>query len=106
MNLFKKKEEKTSCGCGTGCCSTTSVEEAKIIVLGTCCKKSTESFENVKQAVQELGINEEVINVGDMEVIAKYGVMQTPALVINNKVVTYGKLIKVEDAKNFVSENL
>ncbi len=56
--------------------------------------------------MSELGISEEVINIGDMAEIAKYGIMQTPALVIANKVVSYGKLISVEEAKSLIQNNI
>ena len=42
---------------------------------------------------------DEVVNVGDNLEIAKFGVMQTPALVVDKKVVSYGKLLKVDDVK-------
>lgn len=99
------KELSAGCSCG-GTCSISDIEGAKIIVLGACCKKSADSFENVKNAVEELGIEEEVINIGDDIEIAKYGVMQTPALVVNSKVVSYGKLITLEEAKKLIEKNL
>lgn len=64
-----------------------------IIVLGACCKKSDQMFENTKIAVVRMGLNVEVKNIGDMIEIAKYGVMSTPALVVNGKVLSYGKLL-------------
>ncbi len=107
---FGKKEEKEevvtgTCSCG-GQCAIGDIENARYIVLGACCKKSSETFENVKQAVTELGLSDVVVNIGDMAEIAKYGVMQTPALVIDSKVVSYGKLIKVEEAKKMIQERL
>lgn len=68
-----------------------------IKVLGACCKKSTETFENTKEAVKEMGLDVEVENVGDIVEISRYGVMSTPALVINEKVVSFGKLLKTKD---------
>jgi hypothetical protein len=62
-------------------------------VLGACCQKSTDTFNNVKQVAKELGFAEEVINIGDPVEIAKYGVMQTPGLVVDGKVVSYGRLL-------------
>ncbi len=114
MGLFgfgKKKEEATGgCSCGGACATqnnaTEASENARFIVLGACCKKSTETFENVKTAVAELGYTDEVLNIGDNVEIAKYGVMQTPALVVNNKVVAYGRAIKTEDAKTLIQEAL
>ncbi len=98
-------EIKAKCGCGSEC-GISDITGSKIIVLGACCKKSTETFENVKLAVKELGLSDEVVNIGDMAEIAKYGVMQTPALVINSKVVSYGKALKIEEAKKLIEKNI
>lgn len=75
-----------------------------IKVLGACCKKSTETFENTKLAVKEMGLDVEVENIGDIVEIAKYGVMTTPALVIDGKVVSYGKLLKPADVKKIIEK--
>lgn len=65
-------------------------------------RKSAATFANVKQAVAELGFSDQVLNLGDAVEIAAYGVMQTPALVIDRKVVAYGKLLGVEEAKSLI----
>ncbi len=114
FNFGKKKEKesccsgqdvKTSCACG-GNCGISDVKNARFIVLGACCKKSADTFENTKIAVRELGFDDEVLNVGDNMEIARYGVMQTPALVINSKVVAYGKLLSVEDVKALIQKTI
>lgn len=98
------QEVKATCSCG-GQCGISDIKSARFIVLGACCQKSTATFANVKQAVAELGFSDEVLNVGDAVEIAKYGVMQTPALVINSKVVSYGKLIRTEEAKQLIEKS-
>lgn len=98
------QEVKTACSCGSQCGIDTN-GKARFIVLGACCQKSTDTFANVKQAVTEMGFTDEVLNIGDAVEIAKYGVMQTPALVINSKVVAYGKLIKVDEAKKLIEKS-
>ena len=114
FNLGKKKKQskgasdseihlETGCACGNQC-AVSDVKNTKFIVLGACCKKSSETFTNVKNAALELGFNDEVLNIGDPIEISKYGVMQTPAFVINNKVVSYGKLIKIEEAKKMIEK--
>lgn len=75
-----------------------------IKVLGACCKKSLETFENTKIAVHKLGLDAEVENIGDIMEIAKYGVMSTPALVVDEKVVSYGKLLKSNDVKKILEK--
>lgn len=94
---------KSSCECGNEC-SISDIKKSRIIVLGACCKKSADTFENVKTAVLEMEINENVINVGDLAEIAKYGVMSTPALVIDSKVVSMGKLISINYAKQLIEK--
>lgn len=98
--------EKTSCCCGGSCSGHTSQSNSRFIVLGACCKKSSDTFENAKIAVKELGFDDEVINLGDMSEIAKYGVMSTPALVVDGKVLSVGKLLKVEDIKELILKNI
>ncbi len=100
------KAPKTACECSGGCCGGDgdTGKESRFIVLGACCKKSTETFENVKIAVAELGFSDEVLNIGDNVEIAKYGVMQTPALVVDSKVLAYGRALKVEDAKTLIQK--
>lgn len=109
---FKKKKTAPCCGEGkkpnnTACSCAGKQGEGKyktnrFIVLGACCKKSADTFTNVKQAVLEMGFSDTVVNIGDAVEIAGYGVMQTPAFVINGKVVSYGKLIKVDEAKKLI----
>ncbi len=91
------------CSCG-GACTPKTNKEARFIVLGSCCKKSTQTFENVKEAVKSLGLSDEVVNIGDSIEIAKFGVMSTPGFVINKKVVSMGKALKVEDAVNLIKK--
>ena len=63
-----------------------------IKILGGGCPNCTILYNNVKSACRELKIDAEVIKVQDFAEIAKYGVMSTPALMINEKVVGIGKL--------------
>ncbi len=69
----------------------------KIEVLGTGCAKCICLEDNVKQAVKMLGIDAEVVKVSDMKDIMNYGVMMTPALVIDGVVKSAGKLLSPED---------
>lgn len=102
---FGKKEEtkKTTCCCGGNCTpdAMANAEQAKktggIKVLGGGCAKCHELEANTKAALAELGIHEEVELITDFSVIATYGVMSTPALVIDNKIVSYGKVLKTPE---------
>ena len=105
LGFRKKKQEeiKTVGACGSEC-GISGIKNPRFIVLGACCKKSKDTFENVKRAVKDLGFSDEVLNIGDNLEIAKYGVMSTPALVVENKVVSSGQLLKVEDAKRLIEK--
>ena len=63
----------------------------KIEVLGTGCAKCTTLYGNVKKALEDSGKSAEVVKVEDIPSIMKYGVMSTPALVVNGKVLFSGK---------------
>lgn len=64
----------------------------KIEVLGTGCAKCKTLYEAVQKAVKEMGIEAEIIKVEDIPSIMKYGVMSTPALVIDGQVKFSGKI--------------
>lgn len=64
----------------------------KIEILGTGCTKCTTLYGNVKKALEENGTSAEVVKVEDIPTIMKYGVMSTPALVIDGKVIFTGKV--------------
>ena len=67
----------------------------KIEVLGTGCAKCKTLYENTKKALEESGTIAEVVKVEDIPSIMKYGVMSTPALVIDGQVKFSGKVVSV-----------
>lgn len=69
----------------------------KIEVLGTGCAKCKTLYENVKKALEESGKSAEVVKVEDIPSIMKYGVMSTPALVIDGQVKFFGKVASVAE---------
>ncbi|WP_041272757.1 thioredoxin family protein [Desulfitobacterium hafniense] len=107
MALFgkkNKKEETTSCCCG-GNCDAESMEKAEnaksegagVKVLGSGCAKCNQLEEATKAALEQLGMDTSIDHVTDFSQIAAYGVMTTPALVVDGKVVSYGKVLKTEE---------
>ncbi|MUP37167.1 MULTISPECIES: thioredoxin family protein [Labilibaculum] len=74
----------------------------EIKVLGPGCKKCGTLAEAAKKAVEELAIDANITKVDDMVKILSYGVMSTPALVINEKVVVSGKVPSVSEIKEFI----
>ena len=75
----------------------------KIEILGMGCPKCRMLYENAKKAVEQAGIQAEVVKVEDMEKITGYGVMMTPALVVNGEVKTTGKIPSAEDIKKWLA---
>lgn len=75
----------------------------RIEVLGMGCVKCRQLAGNVQAAVRESGLEEaEISKVEDIDKIAGYGVMLTPALVVNGKVVSAGKVSTKEEIKKFI----
>ena len=64
----------------------------KIEVLGTGCAKCKTLYDNAVQAVEQSGKSAQVVKVEDIPSIMKYGVMSTPALVVDGKVKFSGKV--------------
>lgn len=118
----QKEAESASCGCG---CSTRSADETEnkcrtesggtengrdepngeirsITVLGAGCKSCHALYENTKEAAQKLGISVEVEYVTDLQKVMEYGVMSMPALVVNEKVVAMGKVLKAADVERLL----
>lgn len=107
MGLFRKKEEqeKTCCSVsfnGTHRKPDTVSESVK--VLGSGCQKCHALEANVKTALQELGMSDEVEHVTDFAEIAAYGVMSTPALVVDGRVASFGKVLTVEEIKRILEK--
>ena len=117
FNFGKKKEEEKkapACCCGSAkaqvaksaeCCCGTSVNGICCVkVLGAGCKACHEQYENAKTAVKALGLDVEVEYITDMEKVMGYGVMSMPAIVVNEKVVSMGKVLKAADVKKLLSK--
>lgn len=96
-NSEPKVEESTSCCCGKPvdgiCC---------IKVLGAGCKSCHEQYENVKATVEAMGLSIEVEYITDMEKVMAYGVMSMPAIVVNEQVVSMGKVMKSSDVEKLL----
>lgn len=127
FNLGKKKEEvkKPTCACNApveevkeeSCCCCGGGESSdtescdcvdasagiqNIKVLGAGCKSCHEMYENTKKAVEAAGIDVEVEYVTDMEKVMTYGIMSMPGLVVNEKVVSAGKVLKPADIEKLL----
>ena len=76
-----------------------------IRVLGTGCPKCKKTYENVKKAVEELGIDAEIQKVEDIDEISQW-VMLTPGVVFDDVVVFEGKVPTVEEIKRELMDYL
>ena len=71
-------------------------------ILGAGCKSCHEQYENAKAAVKAMGLDLEVEYITDMEKVMAYGVMSMPAIVVNEKVVSMGKVLKAADVEKLL----
>lgn len=74
----------------------------RIEILGTGCAKCKKTFEVVEKAVNEAGIEAEITKVEDINSIMDYGVMVTPAVVVDGDVKIAGKIPSVDDVKEWI----
>lgn len=113
FNFGKKNEEKKApaCACSCGCPTSEATETVNeccgkavdgiccIKVLGAGCPSCHQLYENVKDTVKNMGLAIEVEYVTDMAKVMEYGVMSVPALVVNENVVSMGKVLKAADVE-------
>lgn len=74
-----------------------------IKVLGPGCSRCQTTEDMVKDAASALGMDVEIEKVTDYAEMAKYGIVSTPGIVIDGKVVHAGGLPKAEDLKRWLS---
>ena len=72
-------------------------------VLGGGCKACHKQYENARKAVEKLGLEVEVEYITDMPKVMEYGVMSMPAIVIDEKIVSQGKVLKSKDVEKLLS---
>lgn len=73
-----------------------------IKILGSGCSKCKRLEANAIAAIEELGLDATIEKVTDIKDIMKYGVMSTPALVVDEKVKVMGKVPSAEDIKKYL----
>ncbi len=104
FNYGKKKKETSCCSCGSNCdaesmatAQNAKTQGASIKILGSGCAKCNQLESATKAALEQLGMDTSIEHVTDFSQIAAYGVMTTPALVVDGKVVSYGKVLKTDE---------
>lgn len=73
-----------------------------IKVLGGGCSKCEALLANTKEAITNTGIEADVEYITDFAVIGAYGIMSTPALVVDEKIVSMGKVLKSSDIEKLL----
>ena len=76
-----------------------------IKILGTGCAGCTRLENSTKEALRQLGLQADVIKVTDIQAILSYGIMSSPALVIDEKVVMYGRNPSVDEIIKLIKDN-
>lgn len=115
MALFgfgKKKDNTQEKECCCGGCNAESMAQAEenkragasVKVLGSGCAKCNALEAAARDALAELGMDPAIDHVTDFTQIAAYGVMTTPALVVDGKVVSFGKVLKKEEIIRLLKE--
>lgn len=110
MKLFGQKLKTKSCCCDQTCLpeqpQNEQVNKPKqgIQILGSGCARCMTLEKATHQAVEELQLDLEIEHIRDFAQIASYGVMSTPALVVNGQVLSYGKVLTVNEVKALLSQ--
>ena len=73
-----------------------------IKVLGGGCSKGETLLANTKEAVANTGVEAEVEYITDFSVIAGYGIMSMPAIIVDEKIVSMGKVLKSSEIEKFL----
>lgn len=106
MSIFNKLfgRKGYDCSCGGACHETAEENRMEIRVLGAGCKNCHTLEKNTLEAVNELGLKVKLIHVTDFAEIAKYGIMSTPGLWIDGKIVSYGKVLSKDEVKEILEK--
>jgi len=76
----------------------------QIKVFGPGCPRCKKTEENAVEALKELNLEAELVKVSDLQEIMSHGIMMTPGLAIDEKVMCTGKIPSVEEIKEWISE--
>jgi small redox-active disulfide protein 2 len=76
----------------------------KIEILGTGCSKCKKTKETIDKVVKQTGVDAEVVKVEDIEKIMSYGVMITPAVVVDGQVKLTGKVPDEKEIKKWIGK--
>ena len=77
-----------------------------IKVIGNCCHACHTTYQAVKNAATDIDPNIEVQHVSDIMQILQLGIINTPTVIINDKIVTSGEHLTIEQARQLILQNL
>jgi len=99
MAWFGKKDDKKTSPAPEQAAAKQTAETGgrSVKVLGSGCQKCNALEEATREALSQLGMEDAIEHVTDFVQIAAYGVMTTPALVVDGKVLSYGKVLKADE---------
>ena len=75
----------------------------KVQILGTGCPKCKKLFEATQKVIKDNGIEAKVTKVEDINEVLKFGIMMTPALVVDGEVKVVGRIPKPDEIKSFIT---
>jgi small redox-active disulfide protein 2 len=76
----------------------------KLLILGTGCAKCDKLVERTREAADDLDLDYELAKVGELNEIMKYGVMVTPALVVDDEVKCTGRVPEVDELRALLAQ--
>jgi len=74
----------------------------EIVILGTGCSRCKTLEQNARKAASELGLKAEFVKISDIDRIIDYGVMSTPAIAIDGKIMASGRMCDVDEIKEWL----
>jgi len=74
--------------------------------MGSGCANCRRLFENTKKAIAELAIEADIQYITDIMQIANAGLMRTPGLIINDKIISYGRVPEISEIKTMIKAAL
>jgi len=110
FNFGKKKDTSYCCGSDCNAESMAKAESAKkegasVKILGSGCAKCNQLEAAARAALKQLGMDTEIDHITDFTQIAAYGVMSVPALVVDGKVLAYGKVLKTDEVVKLLQKS-